>query len=550
MKIDFEKVYFDEAGKYILFRSKPEKYYLLRIMDFNGGLRFGDTIANPEIIQKGSCTIGEYLLTKEEFDLWDTDEEAFQALVGTLSTGAPSDRLLKMFFQETPQSQPVPLKPNLGQPTGTEPNLVEQMKSDFQAESNAGINKFKEFLNGKDEDIYFVHSNHLNKMFPAIDFEGKIFFVEGQAEAKKLVEATKMFGNQYYKVTPEQANEIIKNCKKYGVFKIIFCLANGGACIFDRDVLLGEPSDDKWKTYNSPIYNAFIRCIECAGIDNPQVKANLMTLTSQLSHQIFKTTFLLPLTINAEEKPNTIVLSKAAENFYNQKKFAHLGAENCKYEPIEGTEFAAGTLTNTKDKSHALPLFTDYDEFNLMFNGKAVPIAVSLEEAYSMLNENCNVIIFNPSTLGFIFTEEAMIQLKDLSQKPVTVFRPSEEKPDEEKPTTVTIPEVPRGISTENILHMVANQINHSEAVKKENITSNSERKLELVKDAEDEIADADNVVEQDIAVEDELDNDVKTTNEDVAETVTELADKKNIEEKEKQPERKAGFFSRFRKKK
>lgn len=103
------------------------------------------------------------------------------------------------------------------------------------------------------------------------------------------------------------------------MFKIIFCLANGGACIFDRDVLLGEPSDDKWKTYNSPIYNAFIRCIECAGIDNPQVKANLMTLTSQLSHQIFKTTFLLPLTINAEEKPNTIVLSKAAENFYNQK---------------------------------------------------------------------------------------------------------------------------------------------------------------------------------------------------------------------------------------
>ena len=53
MKIDFEKVYFDEANKYLLFKSKPEKYYLLRVMDFNNGARFGNTIANPEVIKKG-----------------------------------------------------------------------------------------------------------------------------------------------------------------------------------------------------------------------------------------------------------------------------------------------------------------------------------------------------------------------------------------------------------------------------------------------------------------------------------------------------------------
>jgi len=547
MKIDFEKVYFDDEGKYILFRSKPEKYYLLRIMDFQNGARFGNSIANPEIIKKGSCVLGEYLLTKEEFDLWDTDEEAFQSLVDTLATGSPSDRLLKLFFQETPQSQPMPLKPNAGVPTGTEPNLVEQMKNDFQAESNAGINKFKEFLAGSDDEMYFVHSNHLNKMFPAIDFEGKIFFVETEAEAQKLIEATKMFDNNYYKVNSTQANEIIRQCKKYGVFKIIFCLANGGACIFDRDVLLGDPTEDKWQTYNSPTYNIFIRCIEIAGIENAQVKANLMTLTSQLSHQIFNTTFLLPLNIKADEKPNTIILSKSAEKLYNEKKFMHYGADDCTYQPMEGNQFTAVTLANSKDNSRALPLFTDYEEFNLMFKDKVVPIAVTIEEAYSMLNEHCKIVIFNPSTLGFIFTEEAMNQLRDLSKKPVTVFKPAEDKP-KEKQATVAVPEVPHQVSTESILHMVANQINHDDAVKKENSTA-PERKPKLVSEepeaVEDEAEEAsatEAVAEAEVS---ESEKAVEETADDATETGKQKADSNDV-----QTDKKGSFFSRFRKKK
>lgn len=549
MKIDFEKVYFDEANKYLLFKSKPEKYYLLRIMDFNNGARFGDTIANPEVIEKGCCVIGEYLLTKEEFDLWDTDEAAFGSLVESLASNAPSDRLLKMIFQSTPQSQPLPLKANPGKPTGVKPNLVEEMKSAFQEESNAGIKKFKEFLAGNGKELYFVHSNHVNKIFPAIDFEGKIFFVESESEAKKLVKATEMFGNKYYKVNSQQANEIIKNCKRYGVYKIIFCLANGGACIFDRDVLLGAPTEDKWQAYNSSIYNIFIRCIECAGIDNAQVKANQMTLTSQLSHQIFKATFLLPLNVKAEEKPNTIVLSRGAEKLYKEKKFVHCGADDCTYEPMEGNEFSAITLTNSEDQSRALPLFTDYEEFNLMFKDRVVPIAVTLEEAYAMLNDNCKIIIFNPSTLGFIFTEQAMNQLKELSKKPVTVFRPSEEKPAEEKPTQVTIPEVPRQVSTENILHMVANQITHDEAVKRESAPATEKKpKLELVE--EDEIEQTteqeETPKEAEIAEIDALESEEDNSKADSAEDEAESNEAAQHDDGNK----KGGFFSRFRKKK
>lgn len=549
MKIDFEKVYFDEANKYLLFKSKPEKYYLLRVMDFNNGARFGDTIANPEVIKKGCCVIGEYLLTKEEFDLWDTDEAAFEALVESLAGNGPSDRLLKLFFQSTPQSQPMPLKANLGEPTGVKPSLVEEMKASFQEESNAGIKKFKKFLEGNGEEMYFVHSNHINKIFPAIDFEGKIFFIESEAEAKKFVKATEMFGNKYYKVNAQQANEIIKNCKRYGVYKIIFCLANGGACIFDRDVLLGAPTEDKWQTYNSSIYNIFIRCIECAGIDNAQVKANQMTFTSQLSHQIFNAAFLLPLNVKAEEKPNTIVLSRGAEKLYKEKSFVHCGAEDCTYEPMEGNEFSAITLTNSEDKSRALPLFTDYEEFNLMFKDKVVPIAVTIEEAYAMLNDSCKIIIFNPSTLGFIFTEQAMNQLKELSKKPVTVFRPSEEKPAEEKPVEITIPEVPRQVSTENILHMVANQITHDEAVKRENApTAETKPKLGLAEEDESELtAEKEEALEEAKAEEaDALEDEEVSSKADGAEEKAESVEASQHNDDNK----KGGFFSRFRKKK
>ena len=216
---------------------------------------------------------------------------------------------------------------------------------------------------------------------------------------------------------------------------------------------------------------------------------------------------------------------------------------------MEGNEFSAITLTNSEDQSRALPLFTDYEEFNIMFKDRVVPIAVTLEEAYAMLNDNCKIIIFNPSTLGFIFTEQAMNQLKELSKKPVTVFRPSEENPAEEKPTQVTIPEVPRQVSTENILHMVANQITHDEAVKRESAPATEKKpKLELVE--EDEIEQTteqeETPKEAEIAEIDALEAEEDNSKADSAEDEAESNEAAQHDDGNK----KGGFFSRFRKKK
>lgn len=541
MKIDFEKVCYDEEGKFLLFKSNPEKYYLARVLDFNNGLRFVDTIENFEKIVKGSCTTFEYLITKEEFELYESDKESFMDLIKTLCEGAPSDRVLKSFTQPTPQSKPELLKVKLGEPIGTEPNLIKQMQAELREGSLAVANEFKGFLAGENDlDIYFVHSSHLNKIFPAIDFEGKMFFVEGEDNVKGLIQATKLFDNKYYKVNAEQALEILRSCKKYGVFKVMYCKSNGTAYGFDRDELLGEPTDDKWSIYNSPIYNAFIRCIECAGIENQQVKANQMTLTSQLSHLIFKTTFLAPLTKQAEQQPNTIVLSKAGETLYKEKEFAFLGAEDYKYVPLEGNEFTAATLVNSNDKTRALPLFTDLEEFNKIFQGNVVPIALTLDEAFMMLNDICNVIIFNPATLGFLFTPEAMKQMKEFSEKPPTIFKAKEEA-SQEKPTNVEIPApLPPQASTEDILHLVANQINRDEAVKKEQamITKteddlDKEKVNEEAEKAQESTDEATEVAES--SVEENTDTAEKATEEN---TDDDTSDKKG------------GFFSRFKKKK
>ena len=162
MKIDFERVYFDEESKYLLFRSKPERFYMLRVMDFDGGLRFGKTIKNPEIIESGSGVIGEYLLTKKEFDLWDTDEEAFNALVASISKNAPADRVLKIYYQLSPDAPQNDLEINPGQPTETKTNLVEEMKDMFQQERSASVKKFMDFIYGReDDDIYFIYSGNM-----------------------------------------------------------------------------------------------------------------------------------------------------------------------------------------------------------------------------------------------------------------------------------------------------------------------------------------------------------------------------------------------------
>ncbi len=538
MKIDFEKVCYDEAERLMLFKSNPEKYYLMRALDFNGGLRFADTIENSDEIVKGSCTAFEYLLTKDEFDLYETDRAMFMSLVDTLCANAPSDRTLKVFTQATPQSKPVTLKAKTGAPTGTDSNLIDELHNDMKEKARQNSDDFRKFLSGEKElDIYFVHSSHLNKIYPAIDFEGKMFFVEGEDNVKGLVEATKIFDNKYYKVDAQQALTIIENCKKYGVFKIVYIKTDGSAYVLDRDELLEQPTEDKWSVYNSPIYNAFIRCIECAGVDNPQVKATQMTLTSQLSHLIFKTTFLLPLKKASEEQPDTIVLSKAAEVLYNEKNFEFYGADNYNYEPMEGYEFTATTLQNSSTQTKALPLFTDLEEFNRIFQGKVVPMAVTLDEAFSMLNDVCSVIIFNPATLGFLFASDAMKQMKEFSEKPLTMFKAKEEAHVEEKPTKVEIPPIPQQASTEDILHMVANQINRSEAVKKEQVVMPKTEEVDEEK-VENEEAPAEATEQEDVAVEAD-----DTTEESTDDTNT-------TEVEEVATEKKGGFFSRFKKKK
>lgn len=556
MKIDFERVYFNEVGKYLLFKSNPEKYYLLRVMDFNGGLRFDNTIENPEKIEQGSCVVGEYLLTKEEFELWDTDENAFRSLVDTLSTGAPSDRALKMYYQLTPQSAPVPLKMKTGAPTGTQPNLVEEMKNDFAQQQKAVAGKFKDFIDGKeDREIYFIYSNRLNKIFPAIDFEGKIFFTEGKQAAENMTKATAMFGNEYYQVSSQEAKAIVEACKKYGVFKIVFCQENGEAVVFDRDALLGSPTNDKWTTYNSAVYNALIRCIECGGINNPQVRANQLTLTSQLSHQIFKTTFLVAVNMPNTNIKNTVLLSTGANILYKESKFAFSGAEDYKYETIPENTFNIRTLVNTQDQTHALPIFTGMDEFKEIFkDSDAVPLAVTIEEAFSMKNENCRTIIINPMIFGFVFVDEAMQQLREMSKKPITVFKAEQktEQETEEKKTTVTLPEIPRTSSTEDILHMVANQINRTEAVKKENIIKKQEEIQNDNTDTINEFDTAETTTSDEIATKNsETTNTINSDTTNATQPkITPEATTENTTVQSDNYDKKGGFFSRFKRKK
>ncbi len=548
MKIDFERVYFDDERKFLLFKSVPEKYYLLRIMDFTGGKRYGNAIPPSTEIPEGSCVICEYLVTKSEFDMWETDVEELRILADTLGFGCPADRVLKMYYQTKPDAAPVMINPALGPVTGTEPNLVESMKKDLKEVDNAMGASFVDFLNGKvDKEIYFVHSGHINKVFPAIDFEGKMFFVEGKEEADKLVEATKLFDNRCYQVDPDTAKTIIKNCKKYGVFKIVYCQADGQAKIFDRDNLLGEPTENKWETYNSAVYNGIIRCVECGGIQNPQVRANQLTLISQLSHQIFKSTFLVPLG-DGKKKDKTIILSKNAQTLYDENNFVFYGAEDYTYQPLNANMFSAGTLLNKNDQSRALPLCTDMEEFVTVFGDNIMPIAVTLEEAYSVLNDECKIIIFNPGTLGFMFAQPAMEQLREFSQKPVTVFRPEPEQAEQpqEKATTVNMPSIPQPSSTMDIMQMVANQINRDEASKKEQMITSVADKSE---ENDDTIVEAYAQAEVTEATEKAK----VETPENISEASTQAEPTEKTETEattDDATKKKSGFFSRFRKNK
>lgn len=539
MKIDFERVHFDDERKFLLFKSNPEGFYLLRIMDFNGGERFGNTIKNSEDIASGSCVVGEYLISKDEFELWNSDEDSFNELIDKLSKNAPSDRLLKLYYQLNPQSQPVPLQVNVGEATGAEPNLVEGMKETFSSKQKEARDIFYDFINGEKElDIYFVHSNHLNKIFPAIDFEGKIFFTEGEEQAKGLTKATQMFGNQYYKVNSEQTKKLLNDCLKYGVNRVVFCQKNGDASIFNIDSLVNRKDE---VVYNSDVYNMLIRCIECAGIEEPQVQANQMTLTSKLSHTIFQKAFLVAVNLPKDENKDIVLMSANAEDLYNQKEFKFVGAENFKYTVSEETRFNIRTLVNSQDNSLAIPVFTGYEEFTEVFkDDSAVPMAVTIEEVYSMRNENCQIVIVNPAILGFILSDAAMEQLRDLSKRPLTVFKPQQLTPSQEnkKEVQVNVPIVPRPASTEDILHMVANQINKDEAVKKENIVKDDTDKKATIKLVEN---DKEETVEENI---------VNTTDVDEIEEETEKTSEEEIEKAESKQEKKGGLFSIFKKRK
>lgn len=113
----------------------------------------------------------------------------------------------------------------------------------------------------------------------------------------------------------------------------------------------------------------------------------------------------------------------------------------------------------------------------------------------------------------------------------------------------ITIPEVPRQVSTENILHMVANQITHDEAVKRENApTAETKPKLGLAEEDEFELtAEKEEALEEAKAEEaDALEDEEVSSKADGAEEKAESVEASQHNDDNK----KGGFFSRFRKKK
>ncbi len=420
VKLTIKRVFKGENLNYSVGIVEKLDLYVIEVTDTTGFI-----MGIPGETSKENPATAVFGITKEEFELKDSDTAKLDDLAFELMHKLPQDRIIaENNLRKDDRVQSIDDGKYVLEKTAD----LEQKKKeamDFQAENAKKIisNIFEK------EEGYVVYTKGAGNKLPTIDNSGAIQLFSKEEYAKNVVEKAPEVPLEILKLDKKGLVLLFQNLFRYGVLKIKVDLLQPNGGVVERDIVakLGELKE--YQLLNSRCYSLMIRYLQAKQLLN-KTNANLSsaTLWSAFCKEFPKSLFFVPMCFEGEEgkvkDENEIYFTESSLKIMKETKPAILGIE--KYKPASGggRKMRFITLKNNAAGNDKVffPIFTDIGELKAVFGEKARLCMISysdLREKY----ETCFGVVVNPASLNLIITDKGMENIEQEKDGPVKIYK-------------------------------------------------------------------------------------------------------------------------------
>lgn len=420
VKITIKRVFKGENLNYNVGIVEKLGLYVIEVTDTTGFI-----MGIPGETSKENPATAVFGITKEEFELKDSDTAKLDDLAFELMHKIPQDRIIaENNLRKDGRIQSI----DDGKYAREKTADLEQMKKEAVELSAENAKKIISAAFEKEEG-YVIYTKGAGNKLPTIDNSGAIQFFSKEEYAKNVVDRAPEVPLEILKLDKKGLAMLFQNLFRYGILKIKTDLLqpNGGEIERDKIAKLGELKD--FQLLNSRCYSLMIRYLQAKQLlDKTNANLSSATLWSAFCKEFPKSLFFVPMCFEGEEgkvkDENEIYFTESALEIMKETKPAILGIE--KYKPASGggRKMRFITLKNNAAGSDKVffPIFTDIGELKAVFGEKARLCMIS----YSDLREKygtCFGVVVNPASLNLVITDKGMENIEQEKDGPVKVYR-------------------------------------------------------------------------------------------------------------------------------
>lgn len=420
VKLKIKRVFKGENLNYNVGIVENLNLYVMEVTDTTGfimGVHGETSRENP-----AKAVFG---ITKEEFDLKDTDVAKLDDLAFELMHKIPKDRILAEFnLRKDGREETI----DAGKYASEKISELEQKKKAFEKDS---ADKAKTLI-GKmfeSEEAWYIYTKGAGNKIPTIDNSGAAQIFTKKEYADNVIEKATEVPLAVERLDKKTLGVFFSSLFRYGILKLKVDMLQPSGGEVDRDEAASMGNLKEYQLMNSRCYSLIIRYLQTKQLMN-KTNANLSSATiwSALCKEFPKSLFFVPMCFEGEEgsvkDTNELFFTESALAQMKERKPAVLGLEKYKPSNGNGRKLKFMTLKNSAvgDDKTFFPVFTDIGELKNVFGDRAKICMITygdLREKY----KSCYAVAVNPASINLVITDKGMENIEQEKDGPVKVYR-------------------------------------------------------------------------------------------------------------------------------
>ncbi len=420
VKITIKPYYRSETLNYFVGIVENLGLYVIQATDNQGFI-----MGIPGQTSKENPSTAVFGISKEEFDLKDSDREKLDDLAFRLMHELPADRIIAEHnLRKGGRVQSI----DDGKYASEKTKELETKKNELITASTERAKKLIGEMVEKGEG-WFLYTKGAGNRLPTIDSSGAVQIFTKEEYAKEVAEKAPDVPLEIQKMDKNGINLFFQNLFRYGILRVKVDLlqSTGGEALRDEAVKLGGIKE--YGLLNSKCFSLMIRYLQAKQIKDSRIaQASSATLWNALCKDFAKGLYFVPMCFEGEEgqeiSEKEIYFTQSSAKICKETKPVILGIE--KYKPSSGDgrlmKFLTLKSNSGEDTKIVFPVFTDIEELKAVFGDKARLCIISyddLREKYV----SCFGVVVNPASLNLIITVAGMENIEKEKDTPYKVFK-------------------------------------------------------------------------------------------------------------------------------